>query len=66
LFLLTGLAPPRGDGAMIAFIRAQSPDVTAATASLVGELLDVAPERRPSAETSVARLGALLSRLTDS
>jgi len=65
LFLLTGLAPPRGEGAMVAFIRAQSPDVTAATASFVGELLDFAPERRPSADTALARLGALLARLTD-
>jgi hypothetical protein len=64
--LLTGLAPRRGEGAMIAFIRGQSPNVTAATAALVGELLDFAPEGRPSAETALARLGALLSRLTES
>ena len=64
LFLLTGLAPPRGEGAMIPFIRAASPDVTAPTAALVGELLDVAPERRPTVERALTRIGGLLARLT--
>jgi len=66
LFLLTGLAPPRSGESMIPFIRTQSPDVTAATAACVGELLDAAPERRPAAERALTRLSELLARLTGS
>ena len=66
LFLLTGLAPPRDGSAIIPFIRAQSPDVTAATASFVGDLLDASPDRRPTAERAVARIRDLLARLSGS
>jgi hypothetical protein len=63
LFLLTGLAPRRDGSWMIPFIREQSPQETAATAALVGELLDAAPERRPSADAARRRIDALLARL---
>ncbi len=66
LFLLTGLAPPRDGSTIIPFIRAQSPEVTAATASFVGDLLDASPDRRPTAEGAVSRIRDLLARITGS
>lgn len=63
LFLLTGEAPPRDGRSCASFVREVAPETTAASASLVADLLAARPEHRPTAEAALARIRQVLARL---